>query len=101
MDGHVLWLNITQDEAKRNYERDKTPETSTYYMEEHPRYSSLSAPDFTFPSPLPLIPMKLSKSEKEIEVPEGDISRVYACPLCNEIFQTEEELGNHVEKADH
>ena len=38
-DGQVLWLNITQDEIKRNYERDKTPEPSTYYMEEHPEYS--------------------------------------------------------------
>ena len=26
-DGHVLWLKITQDEAKRNYERDQILES--------------------------------------------------------------------------
>jgi hypothetical protein len=41
--------------------------------------------------------LKVAISEKEIKVPSGDIPHVYACPLCNEILQTEEELGSHVE----
>jgi hypothetical protein len=96
-DGRILWLKITQDEAKHSYERDKTPDSSIYYMEQHPDYPSIPAPEFSFPSPLPLIPLKLSRSETEVKVPEGEIPHVYACPLCNEILQTEEELGNHVE----
>ena len=100
-DGRVLWLKVTEDEVKRSYERDRTPDTSTYYMEEHPDYSLSSAPDYSFPSPLPLIPLKLSKYEKEVKVPAGNVPRVHNCPLCNEIFQTQEELGNHVEKAAH
>ena len=96
-DGHVLWLKVTQDEAKHSYERDKTPNSSTYYMAEHPDYAYVPASEFSFPSPLPLIPLKVAISEKEIKVPSGDIPHVYACPLCNEILQTEEELGSHVE----
>jgi hypothetical protein len=96
-DGRVLWLKVTQDEAKHSYERDQTPKSSTYYMGEHPDYTYLPASEFSFPSPLPLIPLKVATSEKEIKVPSGDIPHVYACPLCNEILQTEEELGSHVE----
>ena len=96
-DGRVLWLKVTQDEAKHSYERDQTPKSSTYYRGEHPDYTYLPASEFSFPSPLPLIPLKVGISEKEIKVPSGDIPHVYACPLCNEILQTEEELGSHVE----
>jgi hypothetical protein len=96
-DGRVLWLKVTQDVAKHSYERDRTPKSSTYYMGEHPDFAYLPASEFSFPSPLPLIPLKVAKSEKEIKVPSGDIPHVYACPLCNEILQTEDEFGSHVE----
>ena len=46
-------------------------------MGEHPDYVSIPASDFSFPSPLPIIPLKVSKSEKEIKVPSGDIPHVY------------------------
>jgi hypothetical protein len=100
-DGHVLWLKVTEDEVKYSYERDRTPDSSTYYMEEHPDYSGIAAPDSSFPSPLPHIPLKLSRYEKEVKVPASEVPRVYNCPLCNEIFQTEEELGSHIEHAAH
>jgi hypothetical protein len=101
-DGRVLWLNVTEDEVKSSYERDRTPDSSTYYMEAHPDYSGLAAPpEYSFPSPFPHIPLKLSRYEKEVKVPAGDVPRVYNCPLCNEIFQSEEELGNHVERSAH
>ena len=100
-DGHVLWLKVTEDEAKNNYERDRNPDSLTYYMGGHPDYLP-SPSDFSFPSPLPHIPLKLSTYEKEIiKAPDGDVPRVYKCPLCNEIFQTDEELGNHVEQTAH
>jgi hypothetical protein len=71
-DGRVLWLKVTQDEAKHSYERDQTPKSSTYYRGEHPDYTYLPASEFSFPSPLPLIPLKVAISEKEIKVPSGD-----------------------------
>jgi hypothetical protein len=93
-DGHVLWLKVTEDQVKNNYERDRTPDSLTYHMKEHL--------DYSFPSPLPLIPSKLLKYEKEMsEPPAGDVPRLYNCPLCNEIFQTEDELGKHIEHADY
>jgi hypothetical protein len=89
-DGHVLWLKVTEEHVKNSYERDRVPDTSTYYMKDNP--------DYIFPLPLPLIPLKLSKYEKELtEPPAGDVPRVYNCPLCNEMFKTEDELGKHME----
>jgi hypothetical protein len=56
-------------------------------------------------SPLPLIPVKVSKYEKEMTgLPSDDVPRVYSCPLCNVcnvVFQTEERLGKHLEQSAH
>jgi hypothetical protein len=93
-DSHVLWLKVTEDEVKTKYEIEASPDPSTYYVKEHAYYS--------VPSPLPLIPLKLSKYENEYTgLPSTDVPRVYSCPLCNVVFQTEGELGKHLEQAGH
>jgi hypothetical protein len=93
-DGHVLWLKVTEDEVKTKYESERSPDPSTYYVQEHPYFS--------LESPLPLIPLKLSKYENEMTaVPSDDVPLVYSCPLCNVVFQTEQELGKHIEQAAH
>jgi hypothetical protein len=93
-DSHVLWLKVTEDEVKTKYEIEASPDPSTYYVKEHAYYS--------VPSPLPLIPLKLSKYENEYTaLPPTDVPRLYSCPLCNVVFQTEQELGNHLEQAGH
>jgi hypothetical protein len=93
-DGHVLWLKVTEDEVKTKYESETSPDPSTYYVQEHPYFS--------LESPLPLIPLKLSKNENEmIALPSDDVPRVHSCPLCNVVFQTEEELGKHLEQSAH
>jgi hypothetical protein len=33
-DGNVLWLKITEDEAKRNYERNVVPDPSRYFVKD-------------------------------------------------------------------
>jgi hypothetical protein len=92
-DGKVLWLTITEEQVKNNYERDITPDPLNYYMVEYPGYG--------MQVPLPLIPPKEPKYEEKMnEPPSGDVPRVYSCPLCNEVYQSEDELGNHV-AADH
>jgi hypothetical protein len=37
-DGHVLWLKITEDEVKKNYERDARPDPTRYYVKDYPMY---------------------------------------------------------------
>ena len=36
---HVLWLKITEEEVKRNYERDLIPDPTRYYVKDHTAYS--------------------------------------------------------------
>ena len=35
-DGHVVWLKITEEDVKRNYERDRSPDPSSYYIQDYP-----------------------------------------------------------------
>ena len=44
-DGHVLWLRITENEVKANYERDKIPDPSRYYVKDYPTYTAEYYPE--------------------------------------------------------
>src|SRR5438552_12474790 len=46
-DGNVLWLKVTEDEIKRNYERGKAPHPSRYYVKDHPHYTTIYYPEVT------------------------------------------------------
>ena len=35
-DGHVVWLETTEDEVKRDYQKDTVPEPATYYIKDYP-----------------------------------------------------------------
>src|SRR5919108_5763636 len=40
-DGHVLWLKITEDEVKRNYERETLPDPLRYFVKDCPGYTAV------------------------------------------------------------
>ena len=44
-DSHVLWLRITENEVKANYERDKIPDPSRYYVKDYPTYTAEYYPE--------------------------------------------------------
>ena len=44
-DGHVLWLRITENEVKANYERDKIPDPSRYYVKDYTTYTTTYYPE--------------------------------------------------------
>ena len=44
-DGHILWLKITENEVKANYERDKIPDPSRYYVKDYPTYTAEYYPE--------------------------------------------------------
>jgi len=57
---------------------------------------------YSLESPLPIIPPKPKSYEKGLtEPPAGGVPRVYSCPLCNDVFQTEDDIGKHLEKVAH
>jgi hypothetical protein len=92
-DGYVLWLKITEDEVKRSYERNATPDPTRYYVKDYPMYSTAYYPD------LSMIPARIATSFPIIPPVSPtivDTPRIYKCDLCNTLFNTEEELNIHV-----
>ncbi len=48
-DGHVVWLKITEDEVKKNYERDRTPDPKNFYIQGNPYTSTNKYTSAYFP----------------------------------------------------
>ena len=89
-DGDVLWLKITEEEVKRNYERNIAPDPYRYYVKDYPYY----AEDYP---PLLIIPQRY---QPPAYAPRQDVKKVYKCDICNQQFPTRDEFSSHV-KAMH
>jgi hypothetical protein len=48
-DGHVVWLKITEDEVRRDYQKDRAPDSSTYYIKDYPYGKVTPYPRAYFP----------------------------------------------------
>lgn len=86
-DGNVLWLKATEDEVKRNYERDATPEPRRYFVKDYPAYTA------TYPELTTFVP-KYTMPSYTAPRPEQPI--VFKCDLCEATFRSEDELSAHV-----
>ena len=101
-DSHVLWLRITENEVKANYERDKIPDPSRYYVKDYPTYTAEYYPELIMIPPRYIQPVfgttvpPYSPRTEETTKAEPSIQDAYVCDLCNTSFKTEEELSNHV-----
>jgi hypothetical protein len=91
-DGNVLWLNLTEEEIKTNYERKIVPDPSRYYIKDYPLYST------QFPE-LRLIPPRYKRPDRRAAVIHPSDSKKYGCALCEKTFKTEQELSSHVASA--
>lgn len=88
-DGHVLWLNVSEEIVKNKYERDKPPDPNYFYVKDFPYYCVLY-------SPLPLIPSRyIAPSYANIVKLEESAPRVFRCDLCEQVFTSEDELSKH------
>jgi len=94
-DGDVLWLKITEDEVKRNYERDVVPDPSRYYVKEYPYYSTSYYPALT------RIPPRVPETSLLVQppLPESE-QKIFKCDICGGLFKTEDDFSGHV-KAQH
>jgi hypothetical protein len=88
-DGNVLWLKVSEEYVRRNYERDAYPDPSRYYVKDFPGYIAVY-PEVEVIMPRYTRPVYTTKNS----TPEG--LRVYLCDLCRTAFDTEEELSRHV-----
>ncbi|HZA69139.1 MAG TPA: hypothetical protein VE548_05510 [Nitrososphaeraceae archaeon] len=88
-DGHVLWLNVSEELVKKKYERDKPPDPNYFYVKDFPYYGVLY-------SPLPLIPSRfIAPSYANIAKLEESAPRAFLCNLCDQVFTSEHELNLH------
>jgi hypothetical protein len=88
-DGHVLWLKITETEAKTKYEKDMVPNPSRYYVKDYPHYAATNYPELLIIQPKHKRPIFTAP-------PTPDMPTVYKCDLCDTIMQSGEELSKHV-----
>ncbi len=88
-DGHVVWLLITEEEAKK-YERKTFPHPCRYYVKD---YSYDRTPPFvpTFDQ----IPAKFRTTAEEYAADNKEVE-VYQCDLCGDILKNEEEFDKHI-----
>ena len=101
-DGHVLWLRITENEVKANYERDKIPDPSRYYVKDYPTYTTTYYPELIMIPPRYIrpvfgttVPPYSPSTEETTAKTEPSIQDAYVCDLCNKSFKIEE-LSKHI-----
>ena len=101
-DGNVIWLKITEEEVKKNYERSDIPPNPLRYdlKDQPPVYSGATYPElFVIPT---RYPKGLQYDEKEsiqgtTPTTTSSEAEKKKCDLCREYFQSEEELTRHVQ----
>ncbi|HJU34195.1 MAG TPA: hypothetical protein VJ695_03640 [Nitrososphaera sp.] len=97
-DGNVVWLKLTEEIIKKNYERNTSPDPYNYH------YSSAPTVDPSnvvrrFQINMPKIPPRTQEEKPFLasqEVSEVQ-DRVFPCNLCNAKFKNGDELSTHVE----
>lgn len=89
-DGNVLWLSITEETVKANYERDTIPDPSIYYVKgEEDKYTGTQWKEFARIEPRYTAP-KYTVAPREAQEPV-----IYRCVLCDATFRTYEEYSRH------
>jgi hypothetical protein len=89
-DGNVLWLRITEETVKANYERDTIPDPSIYYVKgEEDKYTGTQWKEFARIKPRYTAP-KYTVAPREAQEPV-----IYRCVLCDATFRTDEEYSRH------
>lgn len=90
--GYVLWLKIAEDDVKRNYERNISPDPTRYYLKDFPNNypQELEGPTVIVP--------RYARPNYTTAI-AGEQARVLKCDLCETLFKTEEGLTDHVKST--
>jgi Zinc-finger of C2H2 type len=99
-DGNVLWLKVTEKHVKENYERNILPDPKQYYIKNYPDYDTSLVGYFYS---VPVIPSKYTDQSQYIKetTPPENVPRIYKCDLCNEVFNSDNDLDKHMDIAKH
>lgn len=99
-DGNVLWLKMTQEEIKRNYQKDDVvPDPTRYLIKDYEsfyRYAvyppvEWTTARYTAPSSYPMPPPAATA-----EIAAEPQPWAYKCDLCGTTFRDDQELSKHV-----
>ena len=89
-DGNVLWLRISEETVKANYEKDTIPDPSIYYVKgEEDKYTGTLWKEFARIEPRYTTPT-YAVAPREAQEP-----LLYRCVLCAATFKTDEEFSRH------
>ena len=92
-DGRAVWLKVSEDEAKRNYERDAAPDPHSYHFSGAPT-AEMSIRNFQIN--MPKIPPKYREERPFVTSAAPEEPRTFRCGLCDSVFRTGDELSSHV-----
>ena len=97
-DGKAVWLKITEESVKTNYERDAVPDPYNYHYSSAPTVDPSNVVH-RFQINMPKIPPRAQEEKPFVVSQESsrEEERVFVCNLCNAAFKTDDELGSHVE----
>ena len=95
-DGNVLWLKITESEVKGKYERNKV------LILHFTMLRTIHITQQSYYTDLPIIPSKYNRPDYLItNPPTVDAPRLHRCSLCDESFESEDELSYHIKAVSH
>jgi hypothetical protein len=99
-DGKVVWLKITEQEVKSNYERNVVPDPYNYHYSSAPTVEPTNVVR-RFQINMPKIPPRVQEERPFLISPERSgeqvVERVFTCNLCDTVFSSEDELSSHIE----
>jgi len=102
-DDNVLWLKVTEEHAKSNYERNTYPDSSRYIVKDDFPYDKIP-PDFPEPIHIPS-KSKRRLAQKEVTVTSTSNTTAksstslppsYKCDLCDVSLKSESQLNHHL-----
>lgn len=88
-DGNVVWLKVPEEYVKKNFERDMLPDPSRYFVKDFPSYEAV------YPEVQVIVP-KHSRPVYTTKDTTPEVLHVNVCELCNKVFDTADELSQHV-----
>jgi hypothetical protein len=96
-DGNVVWLTISEETVKNNYERSIEPDPYKYHIKNYQFYAPDYYPATIYYPMMPIIPSRYATPNAYSSTTvDKERSNIIQCDLCQERFSTQDELSNHI-----
>jgi hypothetical protein len=98
-DGNVLWLKVTENYVKNNYERATLPDPQRYKIKDYTYYKEVNDNYFLLPviPPRYVIPKPSNNQIYNESTSNNNPPIVYTCDLCKQTLNSQNQLDKHIE----